>query len=204
MRRRIASFRQRKEVTQSTGGFAINAASAFKLPLVVVIVNNQWAISVPRSKQNQAKTLAQKGIAAGIPAVQVDGNDLIACHWAMEQALERARSGMGATVIEMVTYRLSDHTTADDATRYRDTEEVESAWQREPIGRLRKYLMDQGVWSDQQEQELLAAAAQQVEEEVASYLAVGKPSIESMFDYMFAELPHDLAAQRERALEELK
>ena len=104
---------------------ALNAASAFDLPLVAVIVNNQWAISVPRSKQNHAKTLAQKGIAAGIPAVQVDGNDLIASRWAMEEALERARSGKGPSLIEMVTYRLSDHTTADDARRYRDEEEVE-------------------------------------------------------------------------------
>ncbi len=183
---------------------AINAASAFELPLVLVIVNNQWAISVPRSKQNHAKTLAQKGIAAGVPSVQVDGNDLIACRWAMEQALERAHAGKGATVIEMITYRLSDHTTADDATRYRDAEEVEAAWQREPIGRLRKYLIDQGAWSDAQDQELLDEAARQVEEEVAVYMATGKPGIESMFDYMYAELPADLAAQRDRALEELQ
>jgi pyruvate dehydrogenase E1 component alpha subunit len=183
---------------------AMNAASAFDLPLVIVIMNNQWAISVPRSKQNHAKTLAQKGIAAGLPAVQVDGNDLIACRWAMEQALERARAGKGATVIEMITYRLSDHTTADDATRYRDQEEVEEAWKLEPIGRLRRYLIDQGAWSDEQEQALILEAATLVESEVADYLATGKPSIESMFDYMYAELPHDLARQRKRALEELQ
>lgn len=183
---------------------AINAASAFELPLVLVIVNNQWAISVPRSKQNRAKTLAQKGIAAGLPSVQVDGNDLIACHWAMEQALERARAGKGATVIEMITYRLSDHTTADDATRYRDQQEVEAAWQREPILRLHKYLVDRGAWNQQAEEELQAVVARQVEQEVEAYLATGKPPIESMFDYMYEELPADLAAQRARALEELQ
>lgn len=182
---------------------AINAASAFELPLVLVIMNNQWAISVPRSKQNRAKTLAQKGIGAGLPSVQVDGNDLIACHWAMEHALERARAGQGATVIEMITYRLSDHTTADDATRYREASEVESAWQIEPIGRLRKYLESRGAWDDAQERALAAAAAKKVEEEVAAYLATARPTIESMFDYMYEELPHDLQAQRERALEEL-
>ncbi|NIP17851.1 MAG: pyruvate dehydrogenase (acetyl-transferring) E1 component subunit alpha [Xanthomonadales bacterium] len=190
----------------SKGDFleAINAASAFNLPLVLVIVNNQWAISVPRSKQTSAKTLAQKGIGGGLPSVQVDGNDLIACRWAMEQAVEQAREGKGPTVIEMITYRLSDHTTADDATRYRDDEEVEAAWKREPISRLRTYLEDQGDWSEEQEQALQAEVAEQVAAEVEAYQAVGKPPLESMFDYMYGDMPADLAAQRERALKELK
>ena len=107
-------------------------------------------------------------------------------------------------MIEMITYRLSDHTTADDATRYRDPEEVEEAWKLEPIGRLRRYLIEQGVWSGEKDEALVKEAAALVDKEVAEYLASGKPGIESMFDYMFAELPHDLARQRERALEELK
>ena len=190
----------------SKGDFleAINAASAFKLPMVLVIVNNQWAISVPRSKQNSAKTLAQKGIAGGLGAIQVDGNDIIACRWAMEEAIEQARLGNGATVVEMITYRLSDHTTADDATRYRAAEEVDEAWKREPISRLRTYLTEQGAWDDEREHALLSEAAAAVDEAVADYLAVGKPGIESMFDYMYAELPQDLAAQRAQALEELQ
>ena len=190
----------------SKGDFleAINVASAFNLPLVLVIVNNQWAISVPRSKQNSAKTLAQKGIAGGLPSIQVDGNDLIACRWVMQEAIEQARDGKGATVVELITYRLSDHTTADDASRYRADEEVESAWKREPIGRMKTYLMDQNKWSDAQETELLEDAARQVEAAVAEYQAVGDPSIESMFDYMYGEMPSDLEAQRDRAIEELK
>lgn len=188
----------------SKGDFleAINAASAWNLPTVLVIVNNQWAISVPRSKQNTAKTLAQKGIGGGLPSIQVDGNDLIACRWAMDKAIEQAREGKGPTVIEMITYRLSDHTTADDATRYRDDAEVEAAWQREPIARLRTYLEEQGAWSEAQEQELLEAAAQQVADEVEAYQAVGLPTMESMFDYMYGDMPADLAAQRDRAIEE--
>ncbi len=190
----------------SKGDFleAINAASAFELPLVLVIVNNQWAISVPRSKQNKAKTLAQKGVAGGLPSVQVDGNDIIAARWVMEEAIKQAREGGGATVIEMITYRLSDHTTADDATRYRDNEEVDRAWKQEPIMRLRQYLVAEGEWDDEREAELQAEAAADVDAAVEEYTSLGKPSIESMFDYMYAELPHDLAAQRERALEELK
>ncbi len=190
----------------SKGDFleAINAASAFELPLVLVIVNNQWAISVPRSKQNKAKTLAQKGVAGGLPSIQVDGNDIIAARWAMEQAIEKAREGGGATVIEMITYRLSDHTTADDATRYRDSAEVDRAWKQEPIMRLRQYLVAQGEWDDEREAELEREAIAAVDQAVEEYVSLGKPPIESMFDYMYAELPHDLAAQRERALEELK
>jgi len=190
----------------SKGDFleAINAASAFELPLVLVIVNNQWAISVPRSKQNRAKTLAQKGLAAGLPSVQADGNDIIAARWVMDEAMERARAGKGATVVEMITYRLSDHTTADDATRYRGSDEVDAAWKQEPIMRLRNYLVAEGEWDEERENALEEEARQAVDAAVEEYLATGKPAIESMFDYMYAELPHDLAAQRERALEELK
>ena len=111
----------------------MNAAGAWQLPLVFVVTNNQWAISVPRAAQTAAQTLAQKAIAAGIPCEQVDGNDLIAVRHAMDQALERARDGGGPTLIEALTYRLSDHTTADDASRYRSADEVAEAWKREPI-----------------------------------------------------------------------
>lgn len=189
----------------SKGDFleAMNAASAYKLPVVFIICNNQWAISVPRSKQNSAKTLAQKGLAAGLPSIQVDGNDIIAARWAMDQAIEQAREGGGATVIEMITYRLSDHTTADDATRYRPSEEVDEAWKREPLVRLKAYLTEQGEWDDAREQALQDEATTAVDEAVEEYLAAGKPPLESMFDYMYAELPHDLEAQREKALEEL-
>jgi pyruvate dehydrogenase E1 component alpha subunit len=134
----------------------------------------------------------------------VDGNDLLAARWAMSEAIDQARDGKGATVIEMITYRLSDHTTADDATRYRDSKEVDEAWKREPILRLRNYLSEHGGWTEAKEAALLKEAAAEVEAAVEEYRAVGKPPIESMFDYMYAELPHDLAEQRERALEELR
>ena len=190
----------------SKGDFleAINAASAWKLPLVLVIINNQWAISVPRSKQNSAATLAQKGIAGGLPSIQVDGNDLIACLWAMEKAVNAARSGKGAFVIEMLTYRLSDHTTADDARRYRPQEEVDAAWAKEPLERLRKYLISQGAWDDAREQELLKECGEFVQEAATEYLDMvdkDPQPVTAMFDYMFAELPHDLVEQRAHAEE---
>ncbi|MFW5926674.1 MAG: pyruvate dehydrogenase (acetyl-transferring) E1 component subunit alpha [Wenzhouxiangella sp.] len=185
----------------SKGDFleAINAGSAWKLPLVLVIVNNQWAISVPRSKQNQAATLAQKGIAGGLPSIQVDGNDLIACLWAMEKAVGAARQGKGSFVIEMLTYRLSDHTTADDARRYRPAEEVEEAWDQEPIKRLRTYLVDQGAWDDESEQALVEESqkkAQAAADEYLERVESDPQPVTAMFDYMYAEMPHDLVEQR--------
>src|SRR5690606_19359475 len=119
---------------------AINIAGARKLPMVFMVVNNKWAISVPIELQTGTKTLAQKAVAAGIPGIQVDGNDVIAVrHW-VERALQPARKRDGPTLIEAVTYRLSDHTTADDASRYRPKDEVEAARRVEPLIRLRKYL----------------------------------------------------------------
>src|SRR4030095_14088094 len=106
----------------SKGDFyeGVNAAGAWKLPLVFVVTNNQWAISVPRRAQSASETLAQKAIAGGFEGVQVDGNDVIAVRHAMDLALAKARAGGGPTLIEALTYRLADHTTADDATRYRN------------------------------------------------------------------------------------
>jgi 2-oxoisovalerate dehydrogenase E1 component alpha subunit len=178
---------------------ALNTAGAFALPLVLVVVNNQWAISVPRSAQTGAQTLAQKGIAGGLDSVQVDGNDLIAMRAAMDHALKRARNGHGGSVIEAVTYRLGDHTTADDARRYRGEEEVKSAWEREPMLRLRAYLIGLGAWSEAQEAEWKVECGKRVDVEVDAYLAVEPPPVEAMFDSMYAELPLDLVAQRAEA-----
>ena len=182
----------------SKGDFleAINAASAFKLPMVMVIVNNQWAISVPRKKQSSGKTLAQKGLAGGLPSVQVDGNDFIAVYSEVQAALKRAYRGEGASVIEAITYRLSDHTTADDATRYRSKDEVENARDFEPISRLRKYLNSQNQWSEQQENILLESCKKDVDMAVEEYMNTPQPAVTDMFDYMYEELPHDLEQQR--------
>lgn len=186
----------------SEGAFyeAMNAAGARKLPVVFMVVNNKWAISLPIEQQTASKTLAQKAVAVGIPGIQVDGNDIIAVrHW-VERALARARNGEGPCLIEAVTYRLSDHTTADDASRYRDDDEVETAWKIEPLIRLRKYLTDLGVWDEEKEAALLAEAAEKVDDAVRIYLNTPKPAIESMFDYMYAKLPEFLEEQREHAM----
>jgi 2-oxoisovalerate dehydrogenase E1 component alpha subunit len=186
----------------SKGDFyeGLNAAGVWKLPLVFVVSNNQWAISVPRKMQSAAQTLAQKAIAAGFEGLQVDGNDVIAVRHAMDEALERARSGGGPTLIEALTYRLSDHTTADDATRYRSADEVAEAWRREPVARLREYLIAQGAWDRAQEERLLRECNEQVQTAAQAYLDTPPPGPEQMFDHLYAALPAPLAAQRAEAL----
>ena len=179
---------------------AINAAGAYTLPFIQCIINNQWAISVPRNAQTGAKTLAQKGLAGGLDCVQVDGNDIIAVRAAMDHAILRARNGHGGSVIEFVTYRLSDHTTADDARRYRGEEEVKAAWEREPFTRLRTFLIAEKVWSETEEAKWKEECNRIADEEVNAYLETKVQPVEAMFDYLYAELPADVAAQRADAL----
>jgi len=179
---------------------ALNSAGAYKLPLILCVVNNGWAISVPRSAQTGAQTLAQKGLAGGLFCLQVDGNDLIAVLEAMRQARERALAGEGGTVIEFMTYRLSDHTTADDARRYRGEQEVKDAWQVEPMLRLRKYLTGLGLWSEAHENAWKEECGARLDEEVNAYLNTPVQPVEAMFDYLYADPPPDLLAQRAAAL----
>ncbi len=211
-----AAFKYRKEervaVTvigdggTSEGDFyeAINAAGAWQLPFVGVVVNNKWAISVPLEKQTAAETLAQKGVAAGIECVQVDGNDIVAMREVMEKALAKARAGKGPTLIEALTYRLHDHTTADDASRYRSDEEVKAHESKEPLIRLRKYLMEQGWWTEEDEEKLIEECRAEVDEAVSEYQNIEPPGVEDMFDYHFEEITEPLAEQREVAIREAR
>jgi 2-oxoisovalerate dehydrogenase E1 component alpha subunit len=178
---------------------ALNIAGVWRVPAVFVINNNQWAISVPVHRQTAAKKLTQKAVAAGLPAEQVDGNDVIAVRAAAERALARARNGDGASLIEAVTYRLSDHTTADDASRYRDDTDVSPHWAQEPIVRLRHYLTATGHWTKDSEDALLQECAHAVEQATAVYLATPPLSAGAIFDHVYAQIPADLAAQRDSA-----
>jgi 2-oxoisovalerate dehydrogenase E1 component alpha subunit len=185
----------------SKGDFAeaLNMAGVWKAPAVFIINNNAWAISVPREKQSAAATLAQKAFAAGIPGEQVDGNDVIAVRAATEQALARARQGLGPTLIEAISYRLSDHTTADDASRYRDDAEVSRHWPAEPLVRLRNYLAHAGLWDKDKEEALLHECGKAVEHAADEYLATPAQSVSAVFDYVYAEAPAELVEQREAA-----
>jgi len=183
----------------SEGAFyeALNLAGAWHLPVVFVINNNQWAISVPRSIQTQAQTLAQKAVAAGIEGVQVDGNDVIGVREIIGKAVEKARAGQGPTVVEAVTYRLSDHTTADDAKRYWNEDVVKAAHAKEPMLRLRRYLTAQGAWSDAQEQNLVAQLTSELDQAIKDYANKAPQPPESIMDYLFKELPEAMLDQRE-------
>jgi pyruvate dehydrogenase E1 component alpha subunit len=178
---------------------ALNIAGVWSVPVVIVINNNGWAISTPRSMESAAETLAQKGVAAGVEGLQVDGNDVCAVHEVARQAIEKARAGKGPTLIEALTYRLGDHTTADDATRYRDPEAVRLEWTREPIARLRAYLTQKGVWNKEKEAALLKQCGEDVERAVAAYLDSRPQTSDAMFDHLYATLPAALESQKETA-----
>ncbi len=186
----------------SEGDFheALNFAGVFHTNTVFVIQNNQWAISMPRERQTSSPTLAQKADAYGIPGLQVDGNDVFAVFTAATQALERARSGGGPSLIEAVTYRLGDHTTADDATRYRSDDELASWQKKDPILRLRRYIEVLGLWDDAKQQHLEQDVAQWVASQVDAMNAMPPADPGDIFRFMYAEMPPALAEQ----LNELK
>jgi pyruvate dehydrogenase E1 component alpha subunit len=139
-----------------------------------------------------------------MPGVQVDGNDVIAVHQAVQDALARARRGDGPSVIEAVTYRLADHTTADDASRYRPPEEVAAAWKHEPLLRLRNHLSAAGVWDKAREEELLRRCNNDVQAAAQAYLDTPAPPPEQMFDHLYAAPPPAHAAQYAALLEHAK
>jgi pyruvate dehydrogenase E1 component alpha subunit len=174
---------------------AMNFAGVEALPVVFVVSNNQWAISVPRSRQSAAATLAQKAVAAGFPGVQVDGNDLVAVHHVVGQAVARARAGGGPTLVEALTYRLSDHTTADDASRYRDDAEVSEHWHADPMTRLRRHMTSRGEWDDEREHDLTQRCEARVEAAVQTYLEAKPQPARAMFDHLYAMLPDPIAEQ---------
>lgn len=182
----------------SKGDFyeALNVAGVWRLPVVFVIANNQWAISVPVSRQTAAKTLAHKAAAAGIASARVDGNDVVAVRAVVAEALDRALGGEGATLIEALTYRLSDHTTVDDARRYRSDAEVSEQWPKEPIARLRGYLINTSSWSKADEEALITDCRERIERAANEYLSTPPLEPDAIFEHSFTALPKDLLDQR--------
>ena len=178
----------------SEGDFyeAMNFAGVLKIPLVIIIENNQWAISVPRSKQSAASTLAQKAVAAGIPGVQVDGNDVLAVYKAVSDAI--ASSSTGPTLIECVTYRMSMHTTADDPTKYRPEQDLEEWKKKDPIDRLRKYLVAKGLWDDSKEKAMADEQLAAINDAVKKAEEF-KPDPASMFENVYSYIPEVLAEE---------
>ncbi|WP_439639253.1 thiamine pyrophosphate-dependent dehydrogenase E1 component subunit alpha [Nevskia sp.] len=176
---------------------AISAARIWNLPIVFLVSNNGWAISMPSHRQTGAATFAQKGLAGGLPSEQVDGNDVIATRAVLSAAIERARDGGGPSLIEALTYRLHDHTTADDARRYRAEAEVAAAWERCPVKRYKAYLEAAGFWSADDEAALIADGTAAAEAAAQTFLNLPPQAPEAIFDHLYAELPLSMRWQRD-------
>ena len=202
-------YRKKKEVAMaflgdggtSEGDFheGLNFAAVYQAPVIFVCQNNQWAISVPRKKQTLSKTIAQKAIAYGMPGMQVDGNDVLAVYSAAKEAAERARSGVGPTLIECVTYRMMMHTTADDPKKYRSEEEVESWREKDPITRFQIYLTAKGVLSHKKIEGLESEIKNEIQEGVdraeAKMKTLQNPI--GMFDHAYETMPSHIEEQRQ-------
>ena len=178
---------------------AMNFAGVWKTPTVFVCSNNGWAISMPVGKQTAASTLADKAIGYGMPGITVDGMDALATYSATREAVERARNGGGPTLIEAITYRYGPHATADDPTLYRNAEEL-SAWKaRDPIARFKRFLVGQGLWSDDIDQQVTEEASK-FDEALAEIEGWKEPPREETVRHVYARIPEELDRQLRTAL----
>lgn len=182
----------------SKGDFheGMNFAGVFKVPCIFLCQNNQWAISVPETKQTASATIAQKADAYGFEGVLVDGNDVFAVFKVVRDAIEKARNGRGPTLIECYTYRMQNHTTADDWTKYRDPAEVEKWKRKDPVERLKKYMESEGIWNGEYEKKVWDDAKAQVIEATRKFESETPPGPLDMFENVYAELPPEIEEQR--------
>lgn len=190
----------------SEGDFheALNFAAVFQAPVVFLIQNNKYAISVPLARQSAAPSLAHKGIGYGVPAVLVDGNDVAALCAVLAEAVAAAAAGHGPTLVEADTYRIQAHTNADDPSRYRTDEEVREWQTRDPLTRVQRHLRAEGVLDDATE-EAIAEQAEAVAAYLRDGLAQGAPSApDLLFEHVYASPTPQLLAQRELLREELR
>ncbi|MBN2796293.1 MAG: pyruvate dehydrogenase (acetyl-transferring) E1 component subunit alpha [Clostridia bacterium] len=173
----------------SQGDFheALNFASVNQTPNVFIVQNNQFAISTRRAVQTKVKTIAEKALAYGMPGIQVDGNDIFAMYAVTKEAVDQARNGGGPTLIEAYTYRLGAHTTADDPTVYRDQEEVEEWLKKDPIDRLKKYMLKAGIWDEEKEEALRKEKSEIVKSEFTKVENSEPVALEAVFDYIYAD-----------------
>lgn len=178
----------------------LNFAGVFRLPCVFLCRNNGWAISTPAEKQTASRTFAEKGHSYGVPGIRVDGNDVLAVISVTRRAVARAAAGLGATLIEAVTYRMGGHTTSDDPDRYRGAKDMEPWRGVDPIVRLKDFLVARGHWSAGLEAELSADIDRRFREAVAMAESAPMPPLESMFDDVYEKLPWNLVEQRAQLL----
>jgi pyruvate dehydrogenase E1 component alpha subunit len=190
----------------SEGDFheAMNFAGEFNAPVVFICQNNQYAISVPVKEQTASKTLAQKAFAYGFEGIQVDGNDVFAVYLAVSEAMKKARSGNGPTFIECFTYRLGDHTTSDDASKYRLKSEVSDWGKKDPILRLEKHMIKKRIANEKYFDDIKNKAKGIISNAVEEYEKIKPAPIEDIFNYQFASLTDNLKEQLEKLKREVK
>ncbi|WP_394828477.1 thiamine pyrophosphate-dependent dehydrogenase E1 component subunit alpha [Pendulispora albinea] len=176
---------------------AMTFAARYRVPAVLVCQNNHWSISVPTERQTASRTIAIKGRAYGIPAVRIDGNDLLAVYTVVREASERARAGEGPTFIEALTYRIGAHSTSDDPTRYRSDAEVEAWKKKDPLDRLRRHLVHLGVVDARIDEQLDAEFTHEIGEAVRDVEAMPAPARATLFEDVYAVPPWNLVEQRE-------
>jgi pyruvate dehydrogenase E1 component alpha subunit len=182
----------------SEGDFneALNFAAVFKAPIVFVVENNGWAISVSRQQQSAVQYLADRGLGFGIPGYRVDGNDILAVYHKISDCVARARAGEGPSLVELLTYRMGAHTTADDPTKYRPAGELEAWAKRDPILRFRQFLLDQNLLTDVEDEELHDAVEAEFQATVAEYESLPPPDPHRHFELTFTHPTPQLLRQQ--------
>ncbi len=182
----------------SEGDFheACNLAGVLRAPIVFLLQNNGWAISTPRERQSAAATLAARAPGYGFAGVLVDGNDLLAVHSVVADAVDRARGGGGPTLIESLTYRIGAHNTADDPTRYVDSTDLQDWRDRDPIERVRTYLSARGSWDAEHDRQVEERIQARIEDAVRIVESMAPPTVDSLFDHVGAQLSPRLVRQR--------
>jgi len=175
------------------------SAGVFNVPVIFICENNQYAISVPRKKQTHAETIAQKAVAYGFEGIQVDGMDIFAVYKAMKDAVEKARNGNGPTLIECFTYRMCDHSTSDDASKYRSKEELEQWAKKDPVERLEKHMRKKNLLDDSHKESILNKSKDIVEKAVTEFEKLPPADPKDIFKYVFAEMTQ----QQKEEMEEL-
>ncbi len=186
------------EGASSEGDFheAANLAGVMRVPLLFVLINNQYAISTPAHKQTAALNLASRARGYGFPGTAVDGNDLLAVYAASTEGVERALSGEGPTLIECRTYRVGFHNTSDNPKDYRDEAEVRAAIERDPIERVRQFATRSGWWSEDIEAKTLSELSNEIDTAQESAERLSRPGPSAIFDHVYAFPPTRLLQQR--------
>ncbi|HSP08772.1 MAG TPA: thiamine pyrophosphate-dependent enzyme [Candidatus Dormibacteraeota bacterium] len=192
------------EGASSEGDFheASNLAGVMRVPLVMLLINNHYAISTPTSRQTAARSLARRAEGYGFPGFEVDGNDLLAVYATTLEAVNRALAGEGPTLIECRTYRMGFHNTSDNPKEYREPSEVAEAERRDPIERVRRYATAEGLWSGEQEARTMDEIRAEIDAAQAQVEELPRPGAASIFKHVYAALSPRLEQQRDAAVDE--